>query len=145
MQENQTEGARLVSKHVKPLVLRISFKKAARLESKISHKVFKGTKEGSVGTADGMGLSSVAAEGFQRQCTTGCFACPARFRRKVRIPGLQPLSTGAGEKPCNINVSETAFEHPGGFNYADTRTFSETDVQMLLSLPNPFKIKKFVG
>lgn len=97
----------------------------------------------------GWGLAVWLLKAFRDNVQQAALLAPLDFGEKSGFlwshPGLQPLSTGAGEKPCNINVSETAFEHPGGFNYADTRTFSETDVQMLLSLPNPFKIKKFVG
>lgn len=97
----------------------------------------------------GWGLAVWLQKAFRDSVQQAALLAPLDLGEKSGFlwshPGLQPLSTGAGEKPCNINVSETAFEHPGGFNYADTRTFSETDVQMLLSLLNPFKIKIFVG
>lgn len=64
-------------------------------------------------------------------------------------PGLQPLSTGAGEQTCNIkhlrNQPLSTPEGAEGFNDTCTWTFSETDVQMLLLLLNPFKNKEFMG
>jgi len=112
--------------------------------------VLKGANEGSVGTADGIGLGGVAGEGFWRWRTTGCFACPTRFGGKSPdscglILASSLLPQGLAENLAVSTSQKPAFEHPNGFGYAHTRTFSETDVQALLLLLNPFKVKEFVG
>lgn len=60
----------------------------------------------------GWGLASWLEKAFRDKVQEAALLAPLDLGEKSGFlrfhPGLQPLSTGAGEKACNINVSETS-------------------------------------